>query len=186
MVMHRSAVVLLMAAALAAPALVGCSGGEYNPAVMGQGPDSAIARFVRGGEVSVVQVTVSDRRAVRGVELAGPGGQVVPAYSIDTNFDVTYQEPFFRPSIGMGGGGTFGGGYSTYGSGVAVTVPLGQATPAPGSQTVRTGQIQSTALIRLPDPQDYGKTWPEWKVRIQLGDPPDVSFVTLAAPQPLP
>jgi hypothetical protein len=174
MVQRRSIAVLLVLG------LASCA--EYGDA--GQGPDTAVARFVPGGEVTVVQVTVSDTRPVRAAELDGPDGKVVPAYSIESNPASVYGRPAFRPSIGMGGGGGFGGGNSSFGGGLGFAMPLNGADVAPGSVSLSSGQIQSTALIRLPDPQDYRKTWRDWRVQIQLGDPPEVKFITFQAPAP--
>jgi hypothetical protein len=153
---------------------------------LGQAPDTAVARFVKGGEVTVIQVTVSDVRPVRAVELDGPGGVVVPAYSIDANRAFAARGPTFQPSLGVSGGGGFGGGNSDFGGGFGVTMPFVGAAAVPGSIAVSSGQIQTTALIRLPDPQDYRQNWRYWTVQIQLGDPPDVKFITFAAPAPPP
>jgi hypothetical protein len=172
-VLHRSLALLLVVG------LASCE--DYGD--RGQPPDTAVARFVPGGEVTVIQVTVSDRRPVRAVELDGPGGAVVLAYSIDSNRASASQQPAFRPSIGVGGGGGFGGGNSSFGGGVGFSVPLGNDI-APGSVAVSSGQIHSTALIRLPDPQDYRATWRYWTVQVRLGDPPDVKFITFPAPAP--
>jgi hypothetical protein len=173
-----------LAALLLALSVAACADGD-GPAV-GQPPNSAVARFVPGGEVTVVQVTVSDRRPVRNAELVGPDGTVIQAYSIDLNRAGVAQQPAYLSGIGQPSFGTAGGGgYSSFGSAVGVAVPMG-GYPAPGSYVAVSGQLQSTALIRLTDPQDYRKTWQDWKVRIQLGDPPDVSFVTVQAPQPPP
>jgi hypothetical protein len=175
MVLHRSIALLLVAG------LASCA--EYD-GDKGQAPDTAVARFVPGGEVTVIQVTVSDRRPVRAVELDGPGGVVVLAYSIDANRAFAYQQPAFRPSIGVGGGGGFGGGNSSFGGGAGFSMPLNSANTAPGSVVLSSGQIQSTALIRLPDPQDYRQTWRYSTIQIQLGDPPEVKFITFPAPAP--
>jgi hypothetical protein len=168
----------------AVAALAGCidSYGQ-NPTGLGQAPDTAVARFIPGGEVTVVQVTVSDRRQVRNAELVGPNGTVIQAYSIDVNRAGQAQYPQYQQPLGVGLGGSagFGGGYSS--SSVGLTAGLGGYS-APGNYVVLSDQIQSTALIRLTDPQDYSRTWQDWTVRIQLGDPPNVSFITLQAPQP--
>jgi hypothetical protein len=169
-------------------ALAACS--DYR--AVGQGPDSAVARFVKGGEVTVIQVTVSDVRPVRAVELDGPGGVVVPAYSIDSNRAFAARGPTFQPSLGVSGGGAFGGGNSEFGGGPSFampfssTAPFGSGAAVPGSVAVTSGQIQTTALIRLPDPQDYRQNWHYWTVQIQLGDPPDTKFITFPAPAPPP
>ena len=153
---------------------------------LGQAPDTAVARFVKGGEVTVIQVTVSDVRPVRAVELDGPGGVVVPAYSIDANRAFAARAPTSQPSLGVSGSGGFGGGNSDFGGGLGVTMPFVGAAAIPGPVAVSSGQIQTTALIRLPDPQDYRQNWHYWTVQIQLGDPPDVKFITFAAPAPPP
>jgi hypothetical protein len=167
---------------LAVVALAGCVDGP-SPARVGQAPDTAVARFIPGGEVTVVQVTVSDRRPVRNAELVGPDGTVIQAYSIDLNRAALAQYSQYQAPIGLAGGAGFGfgGGYSS--GAVGLSVGLG-GYGTPGSYVVASDQIQSTALIRLTDPQDYRQTWQDWKVRIQLGDAPDLSFITLQAPQP--
>jgi hypothetical protein len=176
--MMRGSLALLVVTLLAS-----CADGDYA-STAGQAPDTAVARFVPGGEVTVVQVTVSDHRPVRGVELVGPGGEVVPAYSIEANPAVAYRQSVLRPPLEIGSGLGFGGGYNPFGTGVGAAVPFGGGYGAPGDYVATSDQVQSTALIRLPDPQDYRQTWRDWTVRIQLGDPPNVTFVMLAAPQP--
>ena len=163
--------------------LAGCAGGDE--ASRGQGPNTAVARFVPGGQVTVIQVTVSDRRAMRGAELVYPDGQVVPAYSVDAHRAVTYEQGFPPPASGVAvAGGGFGGGSSSFGTGIGITFPIG-SWYSPGSQLVYSGQIESTGLIRI-EPADYRRNWRDAKVRIRLGTPPDVSFLTLPAPSPLP
>jgi hypothetical protein len=167
---------------LAALFLAACADTQGADQV-GQGANTAVARFVTGSDVSVVQVTVSDRRAVRNAELVGPDGTVIQAYSIDVNRAGTAQQPVYQPSIGLAGSGGFGGGYSSFGAGIGVTMPFGGYS-APGSTVTVSDQLQSTALIRLADPLDYRRTWQDWRLRIQLGDAPDAAFVVLPAPQP--
>jgi hypothetical protein len=164
--------------------LAGCAGGDE--ASRGQGPNTAGARFVPGGQVTVIQVTVSDRRAMRGAELVYPDGEVVPAYSIDAHRAVAYRPGYGPPISGVAvGGGGFGGGNGSFGTGIGITFPIG-SWYSPGSQYVYSGQIESTALIRIPDPAGYRRDWRDAKVRARLGDPPDIGFVTLPAPPPLP
>jgi hypothetical protein len=169
----------------AVAALAGCVEGYGQSAPnVGQAPDTAVARFIPGGEVTVVQVTVSDRRPLRNAELVGPDGSVIQAYSIDVNRASQAQYPQYQQqplALGLGGSAGFGGGYSS--SAVGLTAGLGGYS-TPGNYVVVSDQIQSTALIRLTDPQDYSRTWEQWTVRVQLGDPPNVSFITLRAPQP--
>lgn len=180
-VMQRSFAVLLLVAGLAA-----CTVGGNDSPRLGQGPDTAVARFIPGNEVTVIQVTVSDRRPVRAVDLLGPNSVVLPAYSIDANRAFAFQPTPIQPSFGLTMGGGFGGGNSNFGSGVGVAMPFGGGYGVPGSAAAMSGQIQSMALIRLVNPQDYTRTWQDSKIRIQLGDPPDVNFITLQAPAPTP
>ncbi|HZS82484.1 MAG TPA: hypothetical protein VFA50_06415 [Stellaceae bacterium] len=168
-------------------ALAACSG-PYGAGRAGQGPDTAVARFVPGGEVTVIQVTVSDPQAMRAADLVYGDGEVVAAYSIDAHRAVAYAPAGYQaaaPSGVIGGAGGFGGGNSSFGAGIGITFPVG-SWYAPGSQVVYSGQIQSTALIRIPDPERYRRDWQDAKVRIRLGDPPAVNFVTLPAPSPPP
>jgi hypothetical protein len=65
--------------------------------------------------------------------------------------------------------------------------PTGFGAFAPtGSQTASSGQIKSTALIRLTDPASYAKDWRLWRIRLQIGDPPHATIVELPAPEPPP
>src|SRR5215469_13963144 len=106
-----------MLVALLAVALAACSAG-YEGQRRGQGVDSAVARFVTGGEVTVIQVTVSDRLALRSANLIAADGAVVPAYSIEANRAVAYGQAGFGP-VPPGGfpGGFIGGGGVAGGNG---------------------------------------------------------------------
>jgi len=160
--------VLLMAA------LSGCSDPPASGDI-GLQPFTAVARFVPGAEVTVIHVTVNDRQPLRAAELVGPGGEVIPAESLDVQQAVVDQPPLVRPPIIGGGPGS-------------VTQPLGGfgIFAAPGSQTVNVGQIHSTALIRIDDPLAYARDWRLWQVRLHVGDTPDVKVLSLPAPQPPP
>ncbi len=167
-------------------ALAACtSGGGERPAEV-QAPDTVVARFAPGGEVSVIEVSVSDRRPLRSAELVGPGGVIVPAASIDANRDATAADQPFRPSGVVGGGLGRGFGSGTgfgFGTGVGIGLPPTGAD-AFGGQAAVLGQIRSTALLRLPDPLSYRLEWQQWQLRVQIGDPPDLNVVTLPAPEP--
>jgi len=155
--------------------LTGCAGSPDSVDVA-QRPFTAVARFLAGDEVTVIQVTLNDRQPLRAADLIGPGGAVIAADSLDVSSPATYQQPFARQPIA---GGMSGGG---------VTLPpgaFGNFAPA-GSQTVSAGQLRSTALIRLDDPGSYVRDWRLWQVRLRIGDPPNVNVVTLPAPQPPP
>jgi hypothetical protein len=130
---------------------------------------------VPGDEVSVIQVTVSDRQPLRGADLIGPDGAVIAAESVEARQGVESQQPSFNQPLG-----------TDISNGVGLAPPLGlygSFAPA-GSQTVSSGQIQSTALIRLSDPLSYSKDWRLWQVRLRIGDPPNVTFLSLPAPEP--
>jgi hypothetical protein len=155
--------------------LSGCSGPQESGNV-GQRPFTAVARFMPGDEVTVIQVTVNDRQPVRAAELVGPDGTVIPAESLDVDQTVVDQPPFARPPIAGGGGPG------------SITLPLGAFGnfAPPGSQTFSAGQIRSTAQIRLDDPLGYTRDWRLWQVRLRIGDPPNVRVLSLPAPQPPP
>jgi len=150
--------------------LAGCFGaGDGGSA--GYRPYTAVARFLPGDEVTVIQVLVTDRQALRGADLIGPGGIVIAADSIETRQGTDTLQPSFRPSIG-----------SAIGPGPPPGL-YGSLAPG-GSQTVNSGQIQSTASIRLSDPVSYLKDWRFWQIRLRIGDPPNVNVLSLPAPQP--
>jgi hypothetical protein len=162
--------------ALLALSLVGCFGGGDSRSA-GQRPFTAVARFVPGDDVSVVEVTVSDRQPLRGADLIGPDGAVIAAESIDARRGVVSELPSFRQPLG-----------ADISNSVGLTSPLGvYGTFAPaGSESASSGQIESTAVIRLTDPVSYLKDWRFWQVRLRIGDPPTVSYFSLPAPQPPP
>jgi hypothetical protein len=166
--MHRR-LPYLVGLSLLASALAACV--DRDDAATGQRPFTAVARFLPGEEVTVIQVTVSDRQPLRAADLLGPGGAVVAAESVDARQIAGYQPPFSRQSIAgeLGAGGA---------------LPLGGFGNFAGSERLSSGQIRSTALIRLPDPQSYIKDWRSWEIRLRLGDPPRATVLTLPAPQP--
>lgn len=136
--------------------LAGCGGAPSGTTA----PYGITARFVPGGPVDVITVTVDDPLPLRRAVLVGPGGLTVPAYSLDVT-------P--RPT--------------------EVSTPAGGAFPTtPGlARTVtRNDTILSTALLRLPDPVHYVHTWQEWRIRLHLGSAEGGRDVTLAAPKPPP
>jgi hypothetical protein len=117
------------------------------------------ARFDRGGLSDVIVVFVVDWRPLRSAVLTGPAGERVPAYSLDV-----------------------------------LTSPIQAGPPAAAILLVTPGWTRSvtelkamvsTALIRLPDPDRYGKSWQNWRVDIVLGDADAGRETrTLAAPSP--
>ncbi len=163
----------LVALSLLASALGACGGGR-DGATVGQRPYTAVARFLPGDEVTVIQVTVSDRQALRGAALVGPEGAVIEAESINVSQVADSQQPFFRPPVA---GETAAGGVALPFGGFATFAP-------PGSQTMSSGVIRSTALIRLTDPDSYAKDWRLWQIRLRIGEAPKPNLVMLPAPQP--
>jgi hypothetical protein len=160
--------------AVLVPVLTGCTGSPESVDA-GRRPFMAVARFLPGDEVTVIQVTVNDRQPLRAAALVGPGGAVIAADSIDVNQATEYQPPFSRQPIigGMSGGAALPlGGFGNF-------------APA-GSQTVSVGQLHSTAPIRLLDPGSYARDWRLWQVRLRIGDPPHVTILNLPAPRPPP
>ena len=155
------------------PLLGGCMDAPASGA-SGQRPFTAVARFIPGDEVTVIEVTVNDRQALRAAELVGPDGAVIPAESLDVSQPVDYQPPFADQSI-VSGPRTVPGMMSPF---------SGFGNVAPGSQTITTGQIHSTALIRLDEPLTYVRDWRLWQVRLRIGDPPNVNVMSLPAPRP--
>jgi hypothetical protein len=176
--------------------LAACSLAGDEPRSSGQAPDTVVARFAPGGEVSVIEVSVDDRRPLRSAELVGPGGVIVPADSIDAGSAPSLQDRVFQhsaperpfapppnePGSGSTGGLGPGGGFG-FGMGAGLPMPLTGAEGEVG-QSTDPGQVHSSALLRLPDPLGYRLEWQQWQVRVQVGDPPDANVVVLPAPQP--
>jgi hypothetical protein len=158
-------------------ALAACGYGDEG--APGQMVDTVVARFAPGGEVSVITVSVLDRRPLRSAELVGPGGVIVPAASIDVTGASGQDQTFSAlPAVDDQPRGGFG-----FGTGGGVPMPLTGAEPRFSQQDI-SGQLHSVALLRLPDPLGYRLEWQQWQVRVHIGDPPHVSVVTLPAPQP--
>ncbi len=80
----------------------------------------------------------------------------------------------------FGGGDNGSAGYRPY-TAVARFLPGDEVNVI---QVFVTGQIESTASIRLSDPEAYLKDWRYWQVRLRIGDPPNVNVLSLPAPQP--
>jgi hypothetical protein len=146
-------------------------------------PINILAGFMPGDARDVVQVTVRDRYAVRSAELIGPDGQVQPAYSINTERTPTYGASGSGFGYGTSFGFGFGGGNrSGFGSGIGIGIPLFGAP----TYTATSDQTVSNVFIRLPDAPDFQRNWSAYSIRLQVGDPPDLRTVTIAAPAPPP
>src|SRR5258708_8554504 len=88
----------LIGLALLALSLTGCFGGGQGGNA-GQRPYTAVARFVPGDEGSVIHITVSDRKPLRGADLIGPDGAVIAAESIEARRGVEPGQPSFREPL---------------------------------------------------------------------------------------
>jgi hypothetical protein len=151
--------------------------------IAGPPPGTVDARFAQGGEANVITVTAYDRVPIRNAALVAPDGSILPSYHINTERPTRYGSGSgAAPTVGIGVGGGSSGSFAI-GSGIGLTFPLGgYAGP---QSTTQSGNILSTAYIRLADPVDYRRRWKNYTIRVRLGDPPsDVHFVTLAAPPP--
>lgn len=83
-----------------------------------------------------------------------------------------------RPSIGIGGFGTSGGGFGT---GIGLGFPLGSPPPPPIA-----GPIRSRARLAIPDANDYAQDWQKAVVRLRFGAPPaELTVADVPAPPPV-
>jgi hypothetical protein len=120
---------------------------------------SITARFDPGGLSDVIVVAAIDWRPLRSAVLTGPDGARVPAYSLDVEA-------------------------SPVDAGPPAAAILLVTSGWPRTLT-RLNAMVSTALIRLPDPDRYARSWQNWHVEIVLGDADaGREALTLAAPLP--
>ena len=146
-------------------ALGGCAGNALPP------PNSVQARFDPG--LHAVQVMVSEMQPLMQAELVRTDGARVPAAGVTlvSAPHVDYSPP---PSIGLGiGGFGFGSGGFGAGSGVGVGFPLGGPRPTHVSD-------QYVASVSIPAPEDYARSWTEYRVKLRVGN----RWLTVAAPPP--
>jgi hypothetical protein len=156
---------------LAAAATAACSSGPAEPA--------ANASFIP--QSNAIQVTVTGGQPLRIAQLIGPAGEVTPASSINTERRSSGGSYYGGgPSVGFGLGG-FGGsrGGGGFGSSIGIGIPLGGGASDPGYD-----RVVSSAAFALPDPVGYRSTWQSYRIELQIGDPPAVRTLTLAAPPP--
>jgi hypothetical protein len=155
-------------------ALAACSSG--GGVAEGSNP-GVVARFAPGGAADILQVTVTDRQPVRSVELVGPG-ETVPAYAINSEPRYTGSGGGFFPSIGIGIGGGSGG----VGGGFGIGLPLGGL--GSGGSDPASATMVSNAYIKLPDRGLYLRNWQNYRIRVEIGWPPDSRVVEVPAPPP--
>jgi hypothetical protein len=137
--------------------IAGCGEGTVPP---GGGPVERIT-VAFGPLTDVIVVTALDRLPLRSAVLVDPDGERIAAYSLDVS-----SSPAIAPS------------------------PAQQAlmqTPGMPYQVTRVDSMVATALIQLPDPTRYAKSWQQWHVELQLGDPGsgerDLTFPAPAPPR---
>lgn len=152
-----------------------CAGSEPAPS-----PNDQIrASFPPGGIANQIEITAIDRLPVRGAELVAPDGHATPALSVDAKpapTETFSQEAWAAPISSANYG------VSSIGSNALTPNVVGAA---PQSQTTLLA-IVSTASIQLPDPVAYRQDWQHYRIRLRLGDPPDVETREIAAPAPPP
>jgi hypothetical protein len=137
------------------PLLGGCETGDATSDTLV--PDTVTARFVPGGLANVIVVTAVDRMPLRSAVLVAPGGERVSAYSLDVDRSPIIVEVPGEASL--------------------------RSTPGAPHRVARMDTMLSTALIQLPDPVRYAKSWEEWRVELRLGDADTGErALTLAAP----
>jgi hypothetical protein len=126
-------------------------------------PGSISARFPPGGAQDVIEVTMRDRMVARTVALIGPNGLVQSAYTIETR-------PIRQSAREYGG--------------VAPGVPVFGIAGAPSTSMV-TDEAVTTAFIQVPDVFEYRRNWQAYRIRLEIGTPPDrLRAVAVAAPPP--
>jgi hypothetical protein len=123
--------------------LVGGCGGRRGAGVPANiPPQSLTASFKPGGLADVIVVHAVDWRPLRSAVLVAPDGVRIPPYSLDVT-----PSPIDRGSL------------------------MQQIAPGAQRPVAQTGIMDSTALIRLPDPLAYAKEWRRWRIAVVLGDP---------------
>jgi hypothetical protein len=137
--------------------LASCGEVDGDPAAAAFG---VTARFDPDGLADVIVVSAVDWRPLRGAVLVGREGERVPAYSLDVVASPVQSDP--------------------------LAIEMMMNTPGAARSVSRLKAMVSSALIRLPDPARYGKTWQSLRVEIVLGDAGSGREVfTVAAPAPL-
>ena len=123
-------------------ALSGCTAGSMAETALE--PGTITVRFAPGGLANVIVVTTVDRQPLRSAMLVAPSGDRVPAYSLDV-----------------------------VASPIVAETPadlMAMTTPGAVRSVTSLATMVSTALIELPDPARYAKSWQEWRVQLRLGD----------------
>ncbi len=128
--------------------------------------------FELGQDVQVINVRSLDRLPITAAVLVLPGGERVPAYSIDQVADPSFTNRFTL------------GGQSSDVAAIGAGAPMLAGPGAPEHTTKLIGQIASVGLIRVPDLTSYRQEWPAAKIEVRLGLAPDARVEILPAPPP--
>lgn len=137
--------------------IAGCAGDDSDASAAA--PYGVTARFEPGGLADVIVVSAVDWRPMRRAELVDPDGERVPAYSLDV-----VASPWSAGSPG---------------------VESLMSTPGAVRVVTQAKVMRSTALIRLPNPMLYARSWRDSHIEVVLGDP-DAGEETLTLPAPPP
>ena len=111
-----------------------------------------------GALSDVIVVTAVDRLPLRSAALVDPDGERIPAYWLDVSSSPVVERSTAEQAM--------------------------RQTPGMPYQVTNMNAMVATALIRLPDPTRYAKTWRQSHVELRLGDPGSERDVTLPAPAP--
>jgi hypothetical protein len=129
--------------------------------------------FAVGQDEQIIHVRALDRLAIASATLILPGGERIPADSIEQLKNPSFSD---RTSLGAPSSDV-----EAVGGGVPLLTGPGMAQ----TTTTFIGQIASVAQIRVPDLREYRQIWQGAKVEVQLGiDPSDRRTELLPAPSP--
>jgi len=117
-------------------------------------PDTVVARFAPGGEVSVIVVSVSDRRPLRQRRADRSrrddrAGRLGRHRQTSRSTAISRCSPRLRPAVLA----------ASASAPAPPPFPVPLTGAAPEMTGLSNGQIQSTALLRLPDPLGYRLEW---------------------------
>jgi hypothetical protein len=110
-----------------------------------------------------IEVSIRDEQAADRVQLVAPDGSVADAYQLDRNFIHAEDSGSSGFNFGVGvSGGSSSGVQPSFGIGFPI---FGGAPNSP-----QRDEVQTKALIRVPDMAAYRANWQHTTVRIYLGD----------------
>jgi hypothetical protein len=151
-----------------APSIDQGTGGLYLPVT---------ARFLID-RPSTIEVSIRDAQAADRVELVAPDGKVTSAYQLDREFIHAQETGPSGFNFGVGvAGGSSSGVQPSFGIGFPI---FGGAPSSP-----QRDEVQSKALIRVPDMAAYRANWQHSVLRIYLGEKSiSPRKMEMAAPSP--